>query len=113
MSRAGDVGLALLGLGVVAFLLVWLVAVLPPGLRLWRAFRETRRLVAVYRQSVTMHLLEYEELAADRERLLRPLRRLSRVARHPLMIALYQWYRRRGRRAGTAAAAQTKEAGLA
>ena len=104
MTLVAGLGLALVAAAVVIVLGVTLVAVLPAALRLRSAALVTRALVEEYRASVTSERWRAQEQALERAVLLRPLRRIRRVATHPLVVALLESYRRRRARARAAGA---------
>lgn len=98
MTWWGEAGLVLVGLAL-AVALAGLLLALPAALRARRASIETRRLVEMYRHTIELKVAEHSQLAAEQEALLRPLRALQRVVTHPLVVALFESYRLRRRRA--------------
>lgn len=99
MTEVGTLGLALVGAALAGVLGVALIFVLPPALRLARVAAETRGLVQVYRETVTVETWTAREHALERALLLRPFRHVRRVLTHPLTIALMESYARRRVRA--------------
>ncbi len=101
MNWLGYAGVVLLvvAAAVVAF---GVLAILPSALRLRRTSLQTSHLVEMYGQHVSSLMLQGAELTAERDALLRPLRPVLRVLRHPLTAALFESYRRRRRRRAAA-----------
>lgn len=97
MSWLGYAGLTLVAIAVLVALAAAVVA-LPPALRVRRASLQTRKLVELYGQSITLAMDRQDALVAERVLLMRPLRRLRRVVRHPLLLALLESRRIRRRR---------------
>ena len=103
MDGLGYAGLVLVPIALLV-VLAGLVALLPSALRARRASAETRRLVEMYRQTIELKMVERDQLAVERDALLRPFRAVRRVVAHPLTVALFESYRLRRRRAREAAA---------
>lgn len=97
MTWVGYVGWAMIGLAVVA-VLVGALAALPSVLRTRRTAAETGRLLEMYRQQIEAQARERDRLLIEQEAAARPLRRVMRWATHPLVVALFESYRRRRRR---------------
>jgi hypothetical protein len=91
---AGLIGRWLLVAGAAPFVLA-AVTVVPALLRLSRRARALRASVEEARRDSLSALALLEARRAETETLLRPWRTLVRWARHPLVVATWQWYRRR------------------
>ena len=91
---AGLVGRVLLVAGPVLLLLVALTVV-PPLVRVRRRALALRSLVEAARRDTLAALALLVAQQAETDELLRPWRTLLRWARHPLVVATFEWYRRR------------------
>lgn len=98
MTWVGYIGWGMIALAVVA-VLAGVLGSLPAVLRARRTSAETARLIEMYRQQIDIQVRERERLLASLEASARPLRRVTRVATHPLVLALLESYRMRRRRA--------------
>jgi biopolymer transport protein ExbB/TolQ len=98
VNFAGEVALVLLGVAVIV-VLAGVAVLLPRLVGFRRVARETSSLLDMYRQAVDAERHQLAATEAEREELLRPVRRIRRIALHPLTIALFESYRRRRMRA--------------
>jgi hypothetical protein len=96
-SRAGQAMLV----AALLLVLVGLLVTLPRLLRVRRQVVGLRVRVEAARAEVLGELEEFEHRKQEADQLMRPIRRLRKWLRHPLSVAAFQSYRRRGRR-GTA-----------
>jgi hypothetical protein len=78
-----------------------MLVTLPRLLRVRRQALALRVRVEAARAEVVGELGELEQRRQEADQLMRPIRRLRKWLRHPLSVAAFQSYRRRGRR-GTA-----------
>ncbi|HKF18188.1 MAG TPA: hypothetical protein VKF14_13465 [Candidatus Dormibacteraeota bacterium] len=107
-SLATAAGQAMLAAGA-AIILIGLAATVPRTLGVRRRALRLQRTVQALGYDLRAEL---ELLASRREEaneLLAPWRKVWRVARHPLVLAAFRWYRRRRRRAHERASAATQE----
>jgi hypothetical protein len=81
--------------------LIGMLVTLPRLLRVRRQALALRVRVEAARAEVVGELGELEQRRQEADQLMRPIRRLRKWLRHPLSVAAFQSYRRRGRR-GTA-----------
>jgi hypothetical protein len=91
---AGLVGRVLLVAGPVLLVVVALTVV-PPLVRVRRRALALRARVEAARQDTLAAVALLEAQRAETVELLRPWRTLLRWARHPLVVATFEWYRRR------------------
>lgn len=94
MSPAALAGLGLLGAAVV-IVMAGLALALPPLLRVRRRAVALEATVAEARRERLAAMALLRERRAETEALLAPWRQLQRWARHPLVAATFDWYRRR------------------
>jgi hypothetical protein len=94
VSLAALAGLGLLGAAVV-IVMAGLALTLPPLLRLRRRAVALEATIAEARQERLAAMALLHERRAETEALLAPWRQLQRWARHPLVAATFDWYRRR------------------
>ena len=90
----GLVGRAMIVAGTVLLGLA-AVAVVPPLLRVRRRVLALRTAVEAARRETLTALVLLEARRGETEALLRPWRTLLRWSRHPLVVATWEWYRRR------------------
>ncbi len=95
---AGTIGLALLVAGA-ALLVATLLALVPRLLRVRRRALALQTAVAAAEEEALAALARLRAERAETDALLVPWRRLRRWARHPLVVATLDWYRRRRRAA--------------
>jgi hypothetical protein len=91
---AGLIGRALLVAGA-ALLVVSVLAVLPGVVRVRRRALALRAAVEEARRDALTALTLLEAQRAETDALLVPWRTVLRWARHPLVVATLEWYRRR------------------
>jgi len=90
----GLIGRAMILAGAV-LLVLSAVAVVPPLLRVRRRALALRTAVEAARREALTALELLEAQRGETEALLRPWRTLHRWAGHPLVVATWEWYRRR------------------
>jgi hypothetical protein len=90
---AGLVGRLLLVAGPVLLVVVALTIV-PRVVRVRRRALALRARVEAARRETLVAVALFEAQRAETDELLRPWRTLLRWARHPLVVATFQWYRR-------------------
>jgi hypothetical protein len=91
---AGLVGRLLLVAGPVLLVLAALTVV-PPLVRVGRRALALQARLEAARRDTLIAVALIEAQRAETDELLRPWRTLLRWARHPLVAATFQWYRRR------------------
>ncbi len=95
---AGPIGLGLL-VAAAALLVASLLALVPRVLRVRRRALALQAAVAAAEGEALVALARLRAGRAETDALLVPWRRLRRWARHPLVVATLDWYRRRRRAA--------------
>jgi hypothetical protein len=93
-SHAGQVMLV----AALLLMLAGLVVTLPRLLRVRRRALALAVRAEAARAEILGELGELEQRTREADELMRPIRRLRKWLRHPLSVAAFQSYRRRGRR---------------
>ena len=98
MAAGADlVGLAgrLLMVAGAVLLVLAALTVVPPLVRVRRRALTLRARIEAARRDTLVAVAVLEARRAETDELLRPWRTLLRWARHPLVVATFEWYRRR------------------